>query len=98
MKNIWKLFLLGMMVLVLAACTDDDSVEEEAAEGTDSDDQTETAAGGDLTIAIPSDAVSMDPHGSNDVPSEQVRDEIYEGLVTQDENLEIVPLLSLIHI
>ncbi len=94
MKNIWKLFLLGMMVLVLAACTDDDSVEEEAAEGTDSDDQTETAAGGDLTIAIPSDAVSMDPHGSNDVPSEQVRDEIYEGLVTQDENLEIVPLLA----
>lgn len=94
MKNIWKLFLLSIMVLVLAACTDDDGVEEEAAGGTDSDDQTETAAGGDLTIAIPSDAVSMDPHGSNDVPSEQVRDEIYEPLVTQDENLEIVPLLA----
>lgn len=94
MKSFWKLFLVSIMVLVLAACTDDDSVDEEAAEGDASDDQTETAAGGDLTIAIPSDAVSMDPHGSNDVPSEQVRDEIYEGLVTQDENFEIVPLLA----
>src|SRR5699024_5163883 len=50
--------------------------------------------GGDFTIAIPSDAVSMDPHGSNDVPSEQVRSEIYEGLVTQDEDLEVIPLLA----
>lgn len=94
MKNIWKLFLLSIMVLVLSACTDDGNVEEEAAEGDGSDEQAETADGGDLTIAIPSDAVSMDPHGSNDVPSEQVRDEIYEPLVTQDENLEIVPLLA----
>ncbi len=94
MKSFWKLFLVSIMVLVLAACTDDDSVDEEAAEGEGSDGQTETADGGDLTIAIPSDAVSMDPHGSNDVPSEQVRDEIYEGLVTQDENFEIVPLLA----
>lgn len=54
MKSFWKLFLVSIMVLVLAACTDDDSVDEEAAEGDASDDQTETAAGGDLTIAIPS--------------------------------------------
>src|SRR5699024_965176 len=35
-----------------------------------------------------------DPHGSNDVPSEQIRDTIYEPLVTQNENFEIVPVLA----
>ena len=47
-----------------------------------------------MTLAIPADAVSMDPHGSNDVPSEQIRDTIYEPLVTQDENFELVPVLA----
>ncbi|WP_017547819.1 glutathione ABC transporter substrate-binding protein [Salinicoccus carnicancri] len=88
MKHFWKILLMGIFVLALAACTDDSEVEPEGGEGG------ETADGGDMTLAFPSDAVSMDPHGSNDVPSEQVRDTIYEPLVTQDENLEIVPALA----
>ena len=83
-------FLVSTLVLVLAACTDDDNVDEEAADNGDA----ETASGGDLTVAIPSDAISMDPHGNNDVPSEQVRDEIYEPLLTLDDDLELVPLLA----
>lgn len=89
MKRFSFIALLGVLILILAACTDDSNVEEEATEGE------ETAAeGGTLTLAIPSDAVSMDPHGSNDVPSEQIRDTIYEPLLTQDENFEIVPVLA----
>lgn len=89
MKNFWRLMLLSMLVLVLAACTDDSEVEPEGgAEGESS------SSGGDMVLAFPSDAVSMDPHGSNDVPSEQVRDTIYEGLVTQNENFEIEPVLA----
>ena len=89
MKKFSFIALLGVLILILAACTDDSNVEEEATEGE------ETAAeGGTLTLAMPSDAVSMDPHGSNDVPSEQIRDTIYEPLVTQDENFEIVPVLA----
>ena len=88
MKHFWKILLMGVFVLALAACTDDSEVEPEGGEGS------ETTSGGDMTLAFPSDAVSMDPHGSNDVPSEQVRDTIYEPLVTQDENLEIVPALA----
>src|SRR5699024_9871789 len=57
-------------------------------------EETAAAEGGTLTLAIPSDAVSMDPHGSNDVPSEQIRDTIYEPLLKQDENFEIVPVLA----
>lgn len=50
--------------------------------------------GGDVIVSINSDAVSMDPHGSNDVPSNQMRTTLYEGLVKLDENMEIQPLLA----
>ena len=89
MKKFSFIALLGVLILILAACTDDSNVEEEATEG----EETATE-GGTLTLALPSDAVSMDPHGSNDVPSEQIRDTIYEPLLTQDENFEIVPVLA----
>ena len=94
MKHFWKLFLFSVIVLVLAACTDDSEVEPENGEGTSGEGGSEEVSGGDLVMAFPSDAVSMDPHGSNDVPSEQVRDTIYEGLVDLDENLEAVPALA----
>ena len=50
--------------------------------------------GGDVIVSINSDAVSMDPHGSNDVPSNQMSTTLYEGLVKLDENMEIQPLLA----
>lgn len=89
MKKFSLIALLGALILILAACTDDSNVEEETTEGEEA-----AAEGGTLTLAIPSDAVSMDPHGSNDVPSEQIRDTIYEPLMKQDENFEIVPVLA----
>lgn len=90
MKKFSFISLLGVLILILAACTDDSDVKEEATEG----EEAAAQEGGTLTLAIPSDAVSMDPHGSNDVPSEQIRDTIYEPLLTQDENFEIVPVLA----
>lgn len=90
MKKFSFMALLGVLILILAACTDDSNVEEEATEG----EEAASEEGGTLTLAMPSDAVSMDPHGSNDVPSEQIRDTIYEPLLTQDENFEIVPVLA----
>lgn len=90
MKKFSFMALLGVLILILAACTDDSNVEEETTEG----EGAAAEEGGTLTLAMPSDAVSMDPHGSNDVPSEQIRDTIYEPLLTQDENFEIVPVLA----
>lgn len=81
--------LLGVLLLVLAACSDDSDVDEATGGGEEAGSE-----GGTMTLAIPADAVSMDPHGSNDVPSEQIRDTIYEPLVTQDENFELVPVLA----
>lgn len=50
--------------------------------------------GGDVVVSIASDAVSMDPHGSNDVPSNQMRRTLYESLVTLTADMEIEPLLA----
>lgn len=91
MKNFYQLIFVMMLAMVLAACTDDESVEEEASGTRESVGE---EGGGDLTVATPSDAVSLDPHGSNDDPSEQLRDVVYEGLLTQDENLEITEALA----
>lgn len=89
MKKFSLMTLLGVLLLVLAACSDDSDVDEATGGGEEVGSE-----GGTMTLAIPADAVSMDPHGSNDVPSEQIRDTIYEPLVTQDENLELVPVLA----
>src|SRR5690625_3269655 len=50
--------------------------------------------GGDLVIANSADAVSLDPAGSNDVPSSDIQANIFEALVKQDENLELQPGLA----
>lgn len=52
------------------------------------------AAAQTLIVAQGSDPVTLDPHGQNDQPSARVRVQIYETLVTQDHDLNIVPALA----
>lgn len=104
-KSLWFLLLTLILALFLAACaggsdseesTDDPAEETEGTEGTEDGEGTENAGaeGGDLILAVLSDASSLDPHGSNDVPSSVVQANIYETLVNRDENNEIVPGLA----
>lgn len=107
-KSLWFLLLTLVLALFLAACaggsdneeSTDDPVEStdgnEGAEDSEDTEGTETggAEGGDLILAVLSDASSLDPHGSNDVPSSVVQANIYETLVNRDENNEIVPGLA----
>ncbi|GAB3066255.1 glutathione ABC transporter substrate-binding protein [Salinicoccus sesuvii] len=72
--------------LVLAGCTDDGDVGSET--------ESQSQSGGDFILSTNSDLVSLDPHGSSDLPSDKVRNTIYEGLVTQNAELEIEPLLA----
>lgn len=96
-----------MLSFVLVACasepdengspTDDGDTEEPADNGEDTTDGGETdgqSGGNDLVIANSSDAVSLDPAGSNDVPSSNVAANIYESLVKQDQNMELQPSLA----
>src|SRR5699024_4398117 len=58
------------------------------------DGEAASESGGDLTIAIGADVVSLSAHGSNDVPSSNVQENIYETLTTLDENQEVQPGLA----
>ena len=75
MKYFSTIGLLLSLTLILGACADDSEVEEDA--------ETAGNEGRSITLSLPSDAVSVDPHGSNDSPSERVREHIFEGLVKQ---------------
>ncbi len=76
----------------------EDTGSEEETDSDSEDSEGEEASGGeggdDIVIAVSSDLVSLDPHIENDVPSSNVRDNIYETLVEQDENMEIVEGLA----
>lgn len=76
-----------MTLLILAACTDDSEVMEEENAASDS-------SGGDLVASYASDASSLDPAGQNDLPSDQRRNVIYEGLFYLDEDLNPQPRLA----
>ncbi|MFA7745654.1 glutathione ABC transporter substrate-binding protein [Salinicoccus roseus] len=89
MKRFMGMFMLGLL-LVLTACTDDSDADRES----DGGDESSQTSGGDFILSVGNDVVSLDPHGSNDLYSDQVRNTIYEGLVTQNEALEIAPLLA----
>ncbi|MHA6251178.1 glutathione ABC transporter substrate-binding protein [Oceanobacillus sp. CAU 1775] len=102
-RKLWLLTALMLaLALVLAACAGDGEPDDEP-ETTDDgntdteDDSTDDAASegtGDLVIAIGSDIVSLSTHGSNDVPSSNVGENIYETLTKFDENGEIQPGLA----
>ncbi|WP_156291308.1 glutathione ABC transporter substrate-binding protein [Oceanobacillus salinisoli] len=90
----WLLMVLAFVLSVfLAACASEPEEDSSSASGgetpSESGDQ-----GGDLIIATDSDAVSLDPHMTNDTPSANVRINIYDNLVTQDENMELQPSLA----
>lgn len=84
------LFLLSVF-FVLAACSSDADVDE-AASG---EGNTEESSGDNtINIGMSEDLVSLDPHGSNDSASGQIRRNIYESLIFQDEELELTPGLA----
>ncbi|QEK12949.1 glutathione ABC transporter substrate-binding protein [Crassaminicella thermophila] len=47
-----------------------------------------------LVVATTYDAKSLDPHATNDVASSNVMQQIYENLVTLDENNQVIPQLA----
>ncbi|QDI92325.1 glutathione ABC transporter substrate-binding protein [Salicibibacter halophilus] len=86
-------FLGISLLLGVAGCTED--VDEE--EGDDAEDEEaaeEPVEGGDMVFAMPSDAVTLDPQASTDLPSNIIADNVYESLLYYDEDTEIQPRLA----
>lgn len=106
MKRIGFLLLVFLVFavasLMLVACetevdtpADDTPADDTPADDTPADDvDAPEAADQDLIVARVSDSVSMDPQGSNDMPSAVVHHHIYETLVQFDDDLVLQPLLA----
>ena len=98
-RKFFVFFFVLVLTLALAACTDDSDVDGSGDASTGGEEGTdENAEGGggsgDLNIAIMDDVVTLDPHGSNDSASAQVRRNIYETLVFQETDMELAPGLA----
>lgn len=89
-KKGFKYVLFLTLMLVLAACSSDENVDEAAG----GEGNAEDGSGGTINIGMSEDMVTVDPHGSNDSASAQIRRNIYESLIFQDENLELTPGLA----
>ncbi|WP_144557369.1 glutathione ABC transporter substrate-binding protein [Shouchella miscanthi] len=94
----YKSTLYGVSALALAiglsACTsepNDDGGQGATDGGSDSGEPQE---GGDFVLVMQSHASGLDPHQVNDVPSGQVQEQMFEGLLDFDDNLELQPQLA----
>ncbi|WP_059106116.1 glutathione ABC transporter substrate-binding protein [Shouchella shacheensis] len=98
MKRLKKPFY-GVMALGLAvglgACASEPN-DGDSAGGDDGDNGSAEGNGeaGDLVISMQSEITSFDPHDANDVPTNQVQDQIYETLIEFDEDMELQPVLA----
>lgn len=87
LKTRGMLAMLALLaaVLVLAGC----GPTEEAASTAEAEEVAQ-----DLIVVMQSDVVSLDPHGSNDSPSSNIRTKIYENLVYFDADMNLQPGLA----
>jgi len=91
MKNYIHVCFLLMFVIVIAACSDDSEVEQTVEGDTETDVSNED---NDLVIGMRAEMVTLDPHGSNDNNSGNIRRNIYEPLIMQGTDMSLNPGLA----
>ncbi|WP_404407058.1 glutathione ABC transporter substrate-binding protein [Jeotgalibacillus malaysiensis] len=77
--------------VLLAACA---SGNEETSSENNPQEVGDSLPAGDIIVATGSDISTLDPHASNDVPTWKVGFNVYDRLVAQNAELEIVPSLA----
>lgn len=98
-KLTWLLAMVFALSFVLAACAggsdpDDSSKDKDNTKEPDQAASGDAAEGGELILAVLSDVSSLDPAGSNDVPSSVVQQNMYETLVNRDDDNNIIEGLA----
>lgn len=96
MRKSWLFLFVLLLTFMLAACAGGSKSENKDADK-EKTPNTATGApveGGDLILAVASEASTLDPAGSNDVPSTNVQFNIYESLVKKDLENNIIPGLA----
>lgn len=89
-KKLISLILLVMAFIIAACGSDEDGSPKAETEGGDGEVQT----GGTLEIAYPTQPQTLDPHGNTAEATRDAAKVIYEGLVTINENYEVIPQLA----
>ena len=108
-KRLITLLLAFVMVLGLVACggsggnnpsggnqpssSNPDNTNTNTPSDSDAPSGTTTGTK-DLVVAMQADATSLDPHIGSNGNSNQVLNEMYESLLTFDENTNVIPLLA----
>ncbi|MDO5718517.1 MAG: glutathione ABC transporter substrate-binding protein [Tissierellia bacterium] len=79
-----------------AETVEKDQNEDKADGKDDSEKDSADSVSGDYEIVVAqgADPKSLDPHGSNDQPSSRVNKQIYDTMVEQNANMELVPGLA----
>ena len=96
-KSYLAIVVMLIFGLILSACSsngDSSSSSSTSNENGGDSGSSDDSSAQELIIAQLSEAVSLDPHGSNDTSSSNVAYNIYEQLVYHDENMEIAPGLA----
>lgn len=92
------LSLIALAALLLAACvsgtTEAPGVEATEAPAVQPTEPEEVMAPVELAIAIGGDPTTLDPQAADDGNERAVNDNIYETLLTRDQDMNIVPLLA----
>lgn len=94
-KRFIRLSLFSLLILTLSvgliACASEPGKEEDSKEKVDTSGSKD---GGELVISKAMELISLDPAGSNDTPSSDVQENIYETLTFFDDDMNIQPLLA----
>lgn len=92
MRKTTKGFVLLLMLIIvgLTACAEEPDSNDEVS----NNNGEESEEGGDLTVDLASDPVSLDPHAANDGNSLYVMNAMYDTLVTLDKDLNLQPALA----
>jgi peptide/nickel transport system substrate-binding protein len=90
MRKVLLTLLLFLILTVLVACGDNEDTNSDGAE-TDTDDANTDAT---LNVAYPTNLQTMDPHLTTNQSTRDVSRQIYEQLLTLNEQYEVVPSLA----
>ena len=82
-KKLHLLIMAVLSVLLFVSCGGEKETKSSKGEVRDT-----------LIVANGADAKSLDPHATNDAPSSKVTVQIYDRLVDQDDNMNVVPALA----
>lgn len=88
---IFSLLPMLVIMILLSACAADDKAEGNVGEV---GEEAVSAGGGELVLAVLSDAATLDPHTATDVPTAAVLTNVVEGLVQKDKDGNLVPNLA----